>query len=86
MQKRGLVLTTRAFILAGGIIAASAQQEPMAQQQPQVLQQREQERQPQGAQIPRRVVEDDIGDDGWMTAGTMGRVGGIVWTGVEGWA
>jgi hypothetical protein len=34
-------------------------------QQPQILQQRqEQERQLQGAQTPRRAIEDDIEDDG----------------------
>ena len=46
MQKHVLVLTTSAFFLACGTIAASAQQGPMTQQQPQMLQQRrEQERQ-----------------------------------------
>src|SRR5262249_24167327 len=41
MQKHVLALTTSAFVLACGAIAASAQQGPMMQQQPQTLQQQE---------------------------------------------
>jgi hypothetical protein len=60
MQKHVLVLATSAFILACGAIAASAQQEPMTQQQPQILrQQQELQHQLQGAQAPRRGIEDD---------------------------
>jgi hypothetical protein len=67
MQKHVLVLTTSAFILAWGASAASAQQVPMTQQQPQILQQQQtQERQLQGAQTPRRSIEDDFEDDGGM--------------------
>jgi hypothetical protein len=43
MQKRVLMLTTSAFILACGAVAASAQQGAMMQHQPQVPQQQEQE-------------------------------------------
>ena len=45
MQKRVLVLTTSASILACSAIAASAQQGPMTQHQPQMQQQQEQEHQ-----------------------------------------
>jgi len=44
MQKHVLMLTTSAFILACGAIAASAQQAPMMGQPPQTLPQQEQER------------------------------------------
>ena len=44
MQKHVLMLTTSAFILAYGAIAASAQQGPMMGQPPQTLPQQEQER------------------------------------------
>src|SRR5262245_57682817 len=81
MQKWVLVLTTSAFILAGGAIAARAQQGPMAQQQPQIQQQQEQERQLQGAQTPRRVVENDIDQDDWM----MGWDYGPGWRHPQGW-
>ena len=67
MQKRVLLLTASAFILACGAIAASAQQGPLTQQQLQILQQQqEQGHQLQGAQTPRRAVHDDIEDDGGM--------------------
>lgn len=56
MQKHALVLTTFAFILAVGAMAASAQQIPdvaTTPQQPRILQQQqEQERQLQGVQTP----------------------------------
>jgi opacity protein-like surface antigen len=80
MQKHVLVLTTSAFILAWGASAASAQQVPMTQQQPQILQQQQtQERQLQGAQTPRRSIEDDFEEAGW--AGVMALVGGTTRTG-----
>jgi len=41
MQKHVLAITTFAFVLACGVITASAQQGPMMQQQPQQLQQQE---------------------------------------------
>ena len=67
MQKQVMVLTTSALILACGAIPASAQQEPMTQQQPQQQQpqqqQQELQRQLQGAQTPRRGVEDDSDQD-----------------------
>jgi EF hand len=81
MQKHVLVLTTSAFILTYGAIAASAQQPPDVpemQQQSQTLQQLE--RQMQGTQIQRRVIEDDIEDDGWM-----GWSYGPGWRHREGW-
>jgi hypothetical protein len=90
MQKRVLVLTTSAFILAGGLIAANAQQVPTTPQQPQIQQQQEQ--QAQGAQTPRAGVEDDMDHDGWMMGwddGPSWRQGlgwGQGWAGVEGWA
>jgi EF hand domain-containing protein len=81
MQKRVLVLTTSAFILACGAIAASAQQGPLTQQ-PQILQQQqEQEHQLQGVQTPRRAVHDDIEDDGGM----MGWGYGPSWRHYQGW-
>jgi hypothetical protein len=82
MQKHVLVLTTSAFILTCGAIAASAQQPPDVpemQQQSQTLQQ-QLERQLQGTQIQRRVIEDDIEDDGWMGWGY-----GPGWRHREGW-
>jgi hypothetical protein len=78
MQKHVLVLTTSAFIVAGGALGANAQQagDPMMQQQPQILQQRQElERQQDRAQSPRRRVEEgrDQDDDdrygGRMTGG-----------------
>jgi hypothetical protein len=74
MQKHVVVLTTSAFILSCGAIAASAQQGPMMQQQPPILQQqRELERQGQGAQTPRRGVENDSGQgDNWPGGGVIG--------------
>ncbi len=65
MQKRILMLATSTFILACGATFASAQQGPMMQQQAQPKQQ--QERIPQGAQMPRRGVEDDLDDDSEIT-------------------
>ena len=68
MQKHVLVLTTSAFILACGATVASAQEGPMTQQ-PQLRQQQQDlerqllERQRQGAQSPRRRVEDDGDED-----------------------
>jgi hypothetical protein len=80
MQKRVLVLTTSAFILASGAITASAQQGPLTQQQPQVLpQQQEQERLLQGVQTPRRAVHDDIEDDGGMMGWGTIRAGVAEW-------
>jgi hypothetical protein len=67
MQKHALVLTTFAFILAVGAMAASAQQIPdvaTTPQQPRILQQQqEQERQLQGVQTP--VISRDEGGMGW---------------------
>jgi hypothetical protein len=51
MQKRVLMLTTSAFILACGAVAGSAQQGPMMQQ-PQIPQQQKQD-------IPARSAQDD---------------------------
>jgi hypothetical protein len=78
MQKHVLVLTTSAFILAGGaLVGADAQQggDPMMQQ-PQVLQQRQElERQQDRAQSPRpraeggRDQDDDDRYGGRMTGG-----------------
>ena len=65
MQKRILMLATSAFILACGTTTASAQQGPMMQQQAQP--QRQQERTPQGAQMPRRGAGDDFDDDSEIT-------------------
>jgi EF hand len=84
MQKYVLVLTTSTFILACGAIAASAQQVPdvpTIQQQPQILQRQELERQLQGAQTPRRGIEDELEDDGGM----MRRRYGPDWRHHEGW-
>jgi hypothetical protein len=79
MQKGVLVLTTSAFVLACGAIAASAQQGPMTQQQPQILQQPDQERQLQGAQLPRRGVEDrDQDEPGWRHHRDWGRGMGMM--------
>jgi hypothetical protein len=76
MRKPILLLTTFAFILAGGALAARAQQEPMVTpQQPQVLQQGEQGRQLQGTQAPRRLVENDADDEGWTMGSDYGVVG-----------
>jgi hypothetical protein len=71
MQARVRALTTSAFLLACGAITVGGQEipgGPMIQQQPQILQQQQQEqgRQLQGAQAPRRPIEDDIEDDGGM--------------------
>src|SRR5256714_3458379 len=70
MQKHVLMLTASTFILACGVIAASAQQVPdvpMIQQQPKILQQRQElERQLRDAQTPRRGIEDDLEDNGGM--------------------
>src|SRR6266566_1266083 len=74
MHKHVLVLTTSAFILACGTLAASAQQGPMTQQQPQVLQQQ------QGAQTPRRGIEDEEDDSGMMGWGY-----GPGWRHHQGW-
>ena len=64
MQKHVLVLTTSAFILACGVIPASAQQEPLTRPQPQILQQQQElQRQLQGVQTPRRGAEDDSDQD-----------------------
>jgi EF hand len=83
MQKRVLLLTTTAFILVCGAIAASAQQGPLTQHQPQILQQQqEQGHQLQGAQTPRRAVHDDIEDDGGM----MGWGYGPGWRHHQGWS
>jgi hypothetical protein len=74
MGRHVLVLTTSAFVLTCGVLAASAQQVPdvpTMQQQPQNLQEQLQ-RQLQGSPSPRRVVEDDIDDDGSMTGWRYG--------------
>jgi EF hand len=74
MGRHVLVLTTSAFVLTCGVLAASAQQVPdvpTMQQQPQNLQEQLQ-RQLQGVPSPHRVVEDDIDDDGWMTGWRYG--------------
>jgi EF hand len=71
MQKHILVLTTSAFILACGAIAAGAQQTPggptmqQPDQQPTMQQIQERVRQIEEALVRRRVVEDydDDGDD-----------------------
>jgi hypothetical protein len=94
MQKRVLVLTTSAVILAWGTMAASAQENmpgaPTMQQQPQILQQRQElerqllERQLQGVQTPRRGVEDDNDQDGYG-GGMMGWRYGPGWRHHEGW-
>jgi EF hand len=87
MQKHVLMLTTSAFILACGTIAASAQQEPMTQEQPQILQQQQQlRRQLQGAQAPRRGIEDDSDqDDSGHRGGMMGRGHERGWRHHEDW-
>jgi hypothetical protein len=68
MGRLVFVLTTSAFVLTRGVLAGSAQQVPdvPTMQQPQNLQEQLQ-RQLQGIPSPRRVVEDDIDEDGWMT-------------------
>ena len=86
MQKHVLVLTTSAFIiLACGAIAASAQQVPdvptMPQQLQNLRQRQELERQLEGAQTPRRGIEDDLQDDDGM----MGWRYGPGWRHHEGW-
>ena len=83
MQKHCLMLTTSAFILACGVIAASAQQGPMTHQAPQ-SQQQQQQLERQG--VHRRGVEDDRdqNDDrrggrmmgrGWRGPGMMSQGG-----------
>jgi hypothetical protein len=74
MGRHVLVLTTSAFVLTCGVLAASAQQVPdvpTMQQQPRHLQEQLQ-RQLQGIPSPHRVVEDDIDDDGSMTGWRYG--------------
>jgi hypothetical protein len=77
MQKRVLVLTTSAFILACGTIAAGAQQGPMTQQ-PQMLQQRqEQERHYDwrgGAMGPSMMGRGGMMGPGSMGSGMMMRM------------
>ena len=87
MQKCALVITTSAFILACGALAASAQQTggPMTQQREGL------ERQIEGAQTPRRAIEGDRDRDddsyGGGRAGVTGLVGGTTRTGAqEPWA
>jgi hypothetical protein len=81
MQKHILALTTSAFILACGAIAASAQQVPDVPALQQQL-----ERQLQGAQTPRRGVEDDSDqDDNRFDGGMMGWRYGPGWRHHEGW-
>ena len=88
MQKCALVITTSAFILACGALAASAQQTggPMTQQR------EGSERQIEGAQTPRRAIEGDRDRDndrygGGMMAGVTGLVGDTIRTGAqEPWA
>jgi hypothetical protein len=67
MQKRVLMLTASAFILACGSVAASAQQGPMMQNQPQIPQQ--QERQPQLGDWVRGISM--MGRGGMMGPGSM---------------
>ena len=78
MQKHVLA---SAFILACGAIAASAQQVPDVPALQQQL-----ERQLQGAQTPRRSVEDDSDqDDNGFGRGMMGRRYGPGWGYHERW-
>ena len=89
MQKRVLLLTTSAVMLAWGVVAASAQAitpgGPMTQQQPQTLQQ-QLERQLQGIQTQRRGVEDDRDqDDFTYDGGMMGWGYGPDWRRPWGW-
>jgi hypothetical protein len=70
MGRHVLALTTSAFILTCGVLPASTQQVPdvpTTHQQPPTLQEGLQQ-QLQGTQTPRRVVEDDVEDDGRMTS------------------
>jgi hypothetical protein len=70
MQKRVPILTTSAFILACGAVAASAQQGPMMQHQPQIpQQQQEQERQPHLGDWVRGMSM--MGRGGTMGSGTI---------------
>jgi hypothetical protein len=81
MQKHVLALTTSAFILACGAIAASAQQVPDVPTLQQQL-----KRQLQGAQTPRRSVEDDSDqDDNRFGGRMMGWRYGPGWGHHEGW-
>ena len=96
MQKHILVLTTSAFILACGAIAAGAQQTPggptmqQPDQQPTMQQIQERVRQIEEALVRRRVVEDydDDGDDnrhgrGGYGAGWRHHQGWVVKAGIE---
>jgi EF hand len=78
MQKRVLMLTTSAFILACGSVAASAQQGPMMQNQPQIQQQQQQQdRQPHLGDWVRGMSMMGRGGmmyPGGMHSGTMMRV------------
>jgi len=68
MEKRVLVLTTSAFILACGSIAASAQQSPGGpMMQPPA--------QPQTTQAPNQEAPGMIGQGGMMGRGMMGQAG-----------
>jgi EF hand len=77
MQKRVLMLTTSAFILACGYVAASAQQGPMMQNQPQIPQQQQQDHQPHLGDWVRGMSMMGRGGmmyPGGMHSGTMMRV------------
>ena len=83
MQKCALVITTSAFILACGALAASAQQTggPMTQQRQGL------ERQIEGAQTPRRAIEGDRDrDDDRYGGGMMGRGYGPGWRHHQDWS
>jgi hypothetical protein len=82
MQKCALVITTSAFILVCGVLAASAQQTggPMTQQREGL------ERQIEGAQNPRRAIEDRDRDDDRYGGGMMGRGYGPGWRHHQDWS
>ena len=83
MQICALVITTSAFILACGALAASAQQTggPMTQQREGL------ERQIEGAQTPRRAIEGDRDrDDDRYGGGMMGRGYGPGWRHHQDWS
>jgi hypothetical protein len=73
MQKHVLVLTTSAFILSCGAIAASAQQGQMMQQQPPILHQ-QQELDRQGAMGPGMMGQRGMMGPGSMGSGMMMRM------------
>lgn len=82
MQKCALVITTSAFILACGALAASAQQTggPMTQQREGL------ERQIEGAQTPRRAIEGDRDRDDDRYGGGMMRRGYGGWRHHQDWS